>query len=99
MSKDRKLRIAISGTYSTGKTTTTEAVSLWLGIPRTHAQTMREILPRRSPVKRSKSARRRSCSSSASCASRSVRFARAASRVASSRTVRRSTVSGTARRG
>lgn len=51
MSKDRKLRIAISGTYSTGKTTTTEAASLWLGIPRTHAQTMREILPEAFPGK------------------------------------------------
>jgi nicotinamide riboside kinase len=51
MSIDRRLRIAISGTYSTGKTTTTEAVSLWLGIPRTHAQTMREILPEAFPGK------------------------------------------------
>lgn len=41
----RRLRLAISGTYSTGKTTTAEALSLWVGIPRTHAQTMREILP------------------------------------------------------
>lgn len=40
----RRLRLAISGTYSTGKTTTTEALSLWVGLPRTHAQTMREIL-------------------------------------------------------
>jgi nicotinamide riboside kinase len=38
------LRLAMSGTYSTGKTTTTEALSLWVGLPRTHAQTMREIL-------------------------------------------------------
>lgn len=42
---NRILRLAVSGTYSTGKTTTTEALSLWVGIPRTHAQTMREILP------------------------------------------------------
>jgi len=46
MNAEKKpLRLAISGTYSTGKTTTTEALSLWVGIPRTHAQTMREILP------------------------------------------------------
>lgn len=48
---NRKLRLAISGTYSTGKTTTTEALSLWTGIPRTHAQTMREILPQAFPGK------------------------------------------------
>lgn len=47
----RRLRLAISGTYSTGKTTTTEALSLWTGIPRTHAQTMREILPEAFPGK------------------------------------------------
>ncbi|WP_245767249.1 AAA family ATPase [Stigmatella erecta] len=41
----------MSGTYSTGKTTTTEALSLWVGIPRTHAQTMREILPEVFPGK------------------------------------------------
>jgi nicotinamide riboside kinase len=45
------LKLAISGTYSTGKTTTTEALSLWVGIPRTHAQTMREILPEAFPGK------------------------------------------------
>jgi nicotinamide riboside kinase len=43
--ENRTLRLAISGTYSTGKTTTTEALSMWVGVPRTHAQTMREILP------------------------------------------------------
>lgn len=48
---DRRLRIAVSGTYSTGKTTTTEALSRWLGIPRTHARTMREILPEAIPGK------------------------------------------------
>jgi len=48
---DRILRIAVSGTYSTGKTTTTEALSLWTGIPRTHAKTMREILPEALPGK------------------------------------------------
>jgi hypothetical protein len=47
----RTLRLAMSGTYSTGKTTTTEALSLWVGIPRTHAQTMREILPEALPGK------------------------------------------------
>ncbi|GAE29573.1 AAA family ATPase [Alkalihalobacillus hemicellulosilyticus] len=41
----RKIRIAISGTYSTGKSTTTEALSLLTGIPRTYARTMRELLP------------------------------------------------------
>ncbi|ADO71401.1 AAA family ATPase [Stigmatella aurantiaca] len=45
------LKLAVSGTYSTGKTTTTEALSLWTGIPRTHAQTMREILPEVFPGK------------------------------------------------
>jgi nicotinamide riboside kinase len=49
--QNRILRIAVSGTYSTGKTTTTEALSLWVGIPRTHAQTMREILPEVFPGK------------------------------------------------
>jgi nicotinamide riboside kinase len=48
---ERRLRIAVSGTYSTGKTTTTEALSRWLGIPRTHARTMREILPEAIPGK------------------------------------------------
>ena len=47
----RSLRLAISGTYSTGKTTTTEALALWTGLPRTHAQTMREILPEVLPGK------------------------------------------------
>jgi hypothetical protein len=37
------LRIAISGTYSTGKTTTTEALSIATGIPRTDALTARQI--------------------------------------------------------
>jgi hypothetical protein len=45
MSGERHLKLAVSGTYSTGKTTTTEALSLWTGLPRTHAKTMREILP------------------------------------------------------
>jgi AAA domain len=38
------IRLAISGTYSTGKSTTTEALSIATGIPRTHAMTSREIL-------------------------------------------------------
>lgn len=38
------IHLAISGTYSTGKSTTTEALSIATGIPRTHAMTSREIL-------------------------------------------------------
>ncbi|HEY2514191.1 MAG TPA: AAA family ATPase [Polyangiaceae bacterium] len=49
--KGRHLRIAVSGTYSTGKTTTTEALALWTGVPRTQARTMREILPEAFPGK------------------------------------------------
>jgi nicotinamide riboside kinase len=45
------MRIAVSGTYSTGKTTTTEALARWVGVPRTHARTMREILPEAIPGK------------------------------------------------
>lgn len=48
----KNLRIAMSGTYSTGKTTTSYALSFLTGIPRTHAQTMREILPVILPGKR-----------------------------------------------
>lgn len=48
----KQIKIAISGTYSTGKTTTSYALSYLLGIPRTHAQTMREILPIIHPGKR-----------------------------------------------
>ncbi len=44
MSDRRALRLAVSGTYSTGKSTLTEALSLATGIPRTHAMTSREIL-------------------------------------------------------
>jgi hypothetical protein len=40
------MKIAISGTYSTGKTTTPLALAHYLGIPRTQAKTMREILPK-----------------------------------------------------
>ncbi|ABM56553.1 hypothetical protein Veis_0773 [Verminephrobacter eiseniae EF01-2] len=39
------MRIAISGTYSVGKTLTTMAVSHLLGLPRSAAMTMRELLP------------------------------------------------------
>jgi hypothetical protein len=39
-----RLRLAISGTFGVGKTTTTEAVSIATGLPRTHALTSREIL-------------------------------------------------------
>lgn len=46
------MKIAISGTYSTGKTTTTLALSFLTGIPKTHAKTMREILPIAYPGKR-----------------------------------------------
>lgn len=38
------LRLAISGTFGVGKTTTAEAVAIAAGIPRTHALTSREIL-------------------------------------------------------
>lgn len=46
------MKIAVSGTYSTGKTTTTLALSYLTGIPKTHAKTMREILPIAYPGKR-----------------------------------------------
>ena len=46
------MRIAISGTYSTGKTTTALALSVLSGISVTHARTMREILPQCFPGKR-----------------------------------------------
>ena len=39
------MKIAISGTYSTGKTTLSIALALLTGIPATRARTMREILP------------------------------------------------------
>jgi hypothetical protein len=39
------MRIAISGTYSTGKTTLSLALSYLTEIPITRARTMREILP------------------------------------------------------
>lgn len=46
------MRIAIAGTYSTGKTTTSYALAHLTGIPRTHAKTMRELLPDVAPGKR-----------------------------------------------
>ncbi|WNI15073.1 ATP/GTP-binding protein [Actinacidiphila sp. ITFR-21] len=39
-----RIRLAVSGTYGVGKTTTAEALSIATGIPRTHALTSREIL-------------------------------------------------------
>lgn len=42
---EHKPRIVISGTYCTGKTSLSLALSLATGIPTTHAPTMREILP------------------------------------------------------
>jgi nicotinamide riboside kinase len=41
---DQCIRIAVSGSFSSGKTTTTEALSVATGIPRTHAMTSREII-------------------------------------------------------
>ncbi|OJF15804.1 ATP/GTP-binding protein [Couchioplanes caeruleus] len=46
------MKLAISGTYSSGKTTTSIALSHLTGIPRTHAKTMREILPSLLPGRR-----------------------------------------------
>ena len=45
------MRIAISGTYCTGKTTTALALSFATGIPCTHARTMRQLLPETFPGK------------------------------------------------
>lgn len=47
----KKLHIAISGTYSTGKTTTAETLSIVTGISKTQARTMREIVPEVFPGK------------------------------------------------
>jgi nicotinamide riboside kinase len=41
---EQLIRIAVSGTYSSGKTTTSEALSIATGIPRTDALTAREIV-------------------------------------------------------
>jgi hypothetical protein len=46
-----KIRLAVSGTYSTGKSTTTEALSIATGIPRTHALTARELIQDIAPGK------------------------------------------------
>ena len=45
------MRIGISGTYSSGKTFTSMALSHYTGLPRTKARTMREILPEAAPGK------------------------------------------------
>ena len=39
------MKIAISGTYSSGKTFTTYALSHYIGMPRVRARTMRELMP------------------------------------------------------
>ncbi|WKB36218.1 hypothetical protein QS257_03015 [Terrilactibacillus sp. S3-3] len=44
-------KVAISGSYSSGKTTTTEALSTLTGISRSYARTMRELLPIYAPGK------------------------------------------------
>jgi hypothetical protein len=41
----------MSGTYSSGKTFTSMALSHYTGLPRTKARTMREILPVAAPGK------------------------------------------------
>ncbi|GHK03655.1 AAA family ATPase [Streptomyces sp. NPDC003753] len=45
------MRIAISGTYSSGKTLTSYALAHYVGVPRTRARTMRELLPEAVPGK------------------------------------------------
>jgi nicotinamide riboside kinase len=45
------MRVVISGTYSTGKSTTTDALAYLTGIRRTNARTMREIMPEALPGK------------------------------------------------
>ncbi|MFH8224867.1 ATP-binding protein [Streptomyces sp. NPDC018057] len=45
------IRLAVSGTYSTGKSTTTEALSVATGMPRTHALTARELIQGIAPGK------------------------------------------------
>ncbi len=47
-----RLRLAVSGTYSSGKTTTSEALSVATGLPRTDALTAREIVVDLIPGKR-----------------------------------------------
>lgn len=48
------MKIAVSGTYSTGKSTTTLALSYLTGIPRTHARSSREIMVDVMPGKKMK---------------------------------------------
>ncbi|MFF9280118.1 AAA family ATPase [Streptomyces griseosporeus] len=45
------MKISVSGTYSAGKTSTVMALSHYLGMPRTLAKTIREILPEAVPGK------------------------------------------------
>ena len=45
------MKLAISGTYSSGKTLTSYALSHYAGIPRIRARTMRELLPLAVPGK------------------------------------------------
>jgi nicotinamide riboside kinase len=45
------MKLAISGTYSSGKTLTSIALAHYTGLPRTRAKTMREILPEAAPGK------------------------------------------------
>lgn len=45
------MRLGITGTYSSGKTITAMALSEYVGMPRTRAKTMREILPDAAPGK------------------------------------------------
>jgi nicotinamide riboside kinase len=45
------VKLAISGTYSSGKTSTVMALAHYTGVPRTQARTMREILPDAAPGK------------------------------------------------
>jgi hypothetical protein len=45
------MKLAVSGTYSSGKTLTVMALSYYTGIPRTLARTIREIMPEAVPGK------------------------------------------------
>ncbi len=45
------MKLGITGTYSSGKTLTSMALTHFTGIPRTQARTMREILPEAAPGK------------------------------------------------
>ncbi|GAA1867692.1 ATP-binding protein [Myceligenerans crystallogenes] len=46
------MKLAISGTYSSGKTSTVIALSYYTGVPRTVARAIREIMPEAVPGKR-----------------------------------------------